>query len=331
MIDKNELFWENSRVLVTGATGFVGSWLVKTLLDRGAQVVVLIRDFNRKSELFLSGNISRVTTFKGSIENFSTVKQIIKGQDIKTIFHLASTNVNYGINFSPFQAFETNIRGTYNLLEACRLYSNNSISIVIASSKEVFSEQNHNTTENYESHVSHPYETSKRCVDMISLAYYKTYSLNVKLIRCPNIYGGGDFNWNRIIPGTIRSVIRGEPPVIRTSGTLKRSYFYILDIVEAFLIVAKYSSLKTDDDIIYNFKENEPLSTLDIVNKIIRLSQHTNLKPVIQNFSKDEKRYQEVSFKNTINDLGWIQKYNLDEGLRKTFNWYVTHCDTLTY
>lgn len=322
MIDQKNFTWDKRRVFVTGATGLIGPWLIKSLLDKGARVNALIRNINRPSELFLSGNINHATVFEGNIENFSTIDQVLKEQKIEIVFHLASTNLNYGKNISPLPTFETNIRGTYNLLEACRLVRNESMCIVMASSREVYGEQNQVLSKKNMLQARHPYEASKKCEDMICQAYHKTYSLNVSTIRCPNIYGGGDFNWNRIIPGTMRSVIRGKHPIIRSDGTLIRSYIFVLDSVEAFLLVAEDNMYHSKGGKIYNFNEHEPLSTLELVKKIISLSKNTNLKPVVQNTSKDEIRHHNTIFRNTVEDLGWVQNYTLDEGLNETFKWY---------
>ena len=330
MLNNEELFWKNKRILVTGATGLIGSWLVNDLLKKGAKVVVFINNLNRPSELYLSGNVSCVTVFEGSIENFSTVEKIIKKNEFNTIFHLASTNLNYGYNFSPLSTFETNIRGTYNLLEACRLFGNKSTKIVVVSSMEACNDHNMGPNENNITHAYHPYEASKKCVEIISQAYQNNYSINISIVRCPNTYGGGDFNWDRLIPGTIRSVLRSESPIIRSDGTLMRSYIYVLDLVEALLLVSKSNFLQSNSNIIYNFEESELLSSLEIVKNIINISNQANLIPIIKNYSKDEKKYQKTFLENTVNDLGWVLNYNINKGLSETFKWYSKHIDIVT-
>lgn len=325
MNNLNNYFWGNKRVFVTGATGLVGPWLIKLLLDKGAQVVALINNYNLPSELFLSGNIHRVTVIEGSIDEYSVIENVLKKQDIEVVFHLASTNNNYGKAFSPLRTFDTNIRGTYNLLEACRLFGDKSMCSVTTSSREVYRDQNQSPFSDKITQIEHPYEASKKSADMICQVYRTTYGLNVSTIISPNLYGGGDFNWDRIVPGTIRSIIQNERPIIRSNGALVRSYLYVLDFVQALLMIAENSISKAKGSMIYNFKEIELLSTIEIVKRIIKRSKHYELKPVIQNTSKDEKRYLTQSYSNLVDEIGWSQNYTLDEGLYDTIEWYVNY------
>jgi len=311
--------WNEKRVLVTGATGFVGPWLVNALLEHGAVVVALIRDPHRPSELKRSGNEHRIRVVQGAIEEFTTLEKTIDEEKIDTIFHLASTNRNVGADFSPLPTFETNVRGTYNLLEACRVHGDHVSSVVVTSSNEAYGNTPEAGASGGPPHGPHPYEASKRCVELMGQSYAATYGLRVSTLRCPNIYGGGDVNWQRIIPGTIRSVLHGERPVIRTDGSFTRNYLYVADLVRALLLLAETGR----GGVTYGFVEGTPVSVLDLVRTLISLSPCTDVAPLIHNASSNElMTHQVATMADTVNQLGWEPAYSLEEGLRETLTWY---------
>jgi len=221
-------FWSQRRVFVTGATGIVGSWLVKDLLAQGAYVVALVRDADPQSELYRSGDIHRISVVSGRLEDFHTLERAINEHEIDTVFHLAAQPIVGVAHRFPLHTFESNIRGSYNLLEACRVHNQFVQRVVIASSDKAYGPQpNLPYTEEMPLQGCHPYEVSKSCTDLIAQSYYYTYGLPVAIARCGNIYGGGDLNWSRIVPGTIRAFLQGERPVIRSDGTYVRDYIYV--------------------------------------------------------------------------------------------------------
>ena len=319
MIKPPPYSWSRKRVLVTGATGFIGPWVVHALLEQGAAVAALIRDPHRPSELARSGDLDRIRVVQGAIEHFEILAEAIKNERIETVFHLASTNRNVGADFSPLPTFETNVRGTYNLLEACRVHGEQVSSIVVASSNEAYGKTPQARAEREPRHGPHPYEASKRCVELMCQSYAATYGLSISTLRCPNIYGGGDLNWQRIIPGTIRSLLHGERPVLRTDGSFTCSYLYVMDLVSAFLLLAETRGR----GVTYGFPDANPLSVLEVVRQLISLSQRDDLTPRIHNTDPHEIATRHVmTMTDTVDQLGWRPAYSLEEGLWETLAWY---------
>ena len=232
-------FWLDRPTFVTGATGLVGGWLVKRLLAMGAVVVCLVRDWVPQSELVRSGDLERVKVVRGDLCDQALLERILGEYEITTVIHLAAQTIVTVANRNPVSTFETNIAGTWRLLEACRR-SPTVRQIVIASSDKAYGDQAvlpYDETTPLQGR--HPYDVSKSCADLIAHAYAVTYGLPVAITRCGNFYGGGDLNWNRIIPGTIRSIIRGQPPVIRSDGQFVRDYFYVEDGAAAYMTLAE--------------------------------------------------------------------------------------------
>jgi CDP-glucose 4,6-dehydratase len=224
-------FWESRRVFVTGATGIVGSWLIKDLLAVNAHIVTLVRNIDPQSEFYRSGDYQKVTVVNGSIEDFWILEQAINEHEIDTVIHLAAQPIVGVSHRFPLQTFETNIRGTYNLLEVCRIHQNLVKRVVVASSDKAYGENAQLPyTEAMPLQGKHPYEVSKSCADLITQSYYHTYGLPVAIARCGNIYGGGDLNWSRIVPDSIRSFLHGKSPIIRSDGTYVRDYIYVKDV-----------------------------------------------------------------------------------------------------
>src|SRR5437667_5656847 len=238
-------YWQRRSVLVTGATGLVGSHVVSGLLASTAEVSILLRDHDRRSELFRSGNIGRVAVIEGELEAIADVERAIVESGAAVVFHLgAQTLVGVGLN-APLLTFESNVRGTYTVLEASRRQSRTVERVVVASSDKAYGPSDHAYVEDDPLRASSPYDVSKAAGDLIAQSYHATYGLRVGIVRCGNIYGGGDLNWSRIVPGTIRSFLKREPPEIRSDGPYARDYIYVADVVDAYLAVAE--ALKRPD------------------------------------------------------------------------------------
>lgn len=318
----NRDFWIDRPTFVTGATGLLGSWLVKKLIELRADVVCLIRDWVPQSEFVLSKNIEKVKVVRGDVRDQHLIERVLGEYEIDTVFHLAAQTIVSIANRNPLSTLETNVKGTWVLLEACRR-SPTVKQIVVASSDKAYGEQGSLPyDEKSPLQGRHPYDVSKSCADLIAQMYAYTFRLPVVITRCGNLYGGGDLNWNRIVPGTIRSILKGENPIIRSDGTLVRDYFYVEDAVLAYIMLAE--KLSQDRNLIgeaFNFSNEEPLSVIEITERILRL-MGSKLKPVIMNEACYEISKQYLSAKKARQIIGWKPVYSLDEGLNLTINWY---------
>ncbi len=315
-------FWQDRPVLVTGATGLVGSWLVRRLLQAGADVVCLIRDQIPQSELNRSGDIARVKVSLGDVREQSGLERILGEYEIDTVIHLAAQTIVGIANRNPVSTFESNIQGTWALLEACRR-SPSVKQIVVASSDKAYGDQAvlpYNEATPLQG--QHPYDVSKSCADLIAHTYAKSYGLPVTITRCGNFYGGGDLNWNRIVPGTIRSVIRGQRPVIRSDGSFIRDYFYVEDGAAAYMLLteclAKDKALSGEA---FNFSNEIQVSVLDLTHRILQ-GMKSSLEPDIRNEAQNEIQHQYLSATKAHTILGWKPLFTMEEGLRKTISWY---------
>lgn len=316
-------FWQGRRVLVTGATGVVGSWLVKDLIAAGAHVVALIRDADSQRELYRSRDIERVNVATGALEDFSALERAVNEHEAQTVFHLAAQTIVGTAHRSPLATFEANVRGTYNLLEVCRLHSGIVEQVVIASSDKAYGEQAALPyTEDMPLNGRHPYEASKSCADLIAQCYHHTYGLPVAVTRCGNIYGGGDLNWSRIVPATVRSCLLGERPVIRSDGLFIRDYIYVKDAARAYTHVAEKLADERVRGGAFNFSNESPLSVLDLVAAIRRVMGCEHLEPDVQNRASGEIRDQYLSAAKAREVLGWRPQFTLEEGLAETVEWY---------
>ncbi len=316
--------WNDRRVLVTGATGLVGSWLTRALLEQGAYVVALVRDWDPQSELIRSGLIHRVSVVSGCLEDYSAIERAINEHETDTVFHLAAQAIVGAALRSPLPTFETNIRGSYNLLEACRRLDGIVKRVVVASSDKAYGDSDVLPyTEDMPPRGRHPYDVSKSCTDLLAHTYANTYGLPVVVARCGNIYGGGDLNWSRIVPGTIRCLMRGEAPIIRSDGKFTRDYVYVKDAAAAYLAMAEGLDRAEVRGQAYNFGPEKPLTVLEIVDALRRLMQREDLAPVILNAAKAEIRDQYLCSDKAKRDLGWTPQYSLEDGLRETIAWYT--------
>ena len=315
-------FWQDQPVLVTGASGLVGSATVPLLEQRGADVVILQRDFVPHAALVRSGMCERVTVVQGDLADQLLLERILGEYEIQTVLHLAAQAAVPVANRNPLSTFESNVRGTWNLLEACRrspLVSE----IVVASSDKAYGEQPALPyTEDMPLLAKHPYDVSKACTDLIAQSYAATFHMPITIARCGNFFGPGDLNWSRIVPGTIRSVLRGERPVIRSNGTYLRDYFFVEDGAKAYVMLAEKMSGNTAlRGQVFNFSNEAPLTVLDITQHILRLMK-SDLQPDIQNEASGEILKQHLSAKKARAVLGWKPQYSLDEGLKRTISWY---------
>ena len=309
-------------MFVTGATGLLGSWTVRELQSRGAQVVALIRDRVPQAYLWTTANTNNLICVHGELEDYTTIARALNEYEIETVLHLGAQAIVSVANRNPLPTFEANIRGTYHVLEACRLTPTVK-AVVVASSDKAYGASDmlpYDETTPLCGH--HPYDVSKSCADLISLAYYHTYRLPVCVTRCGNFYGAGDLNFNRIIPGTIRSILRGEAPIIRSDGTYIRDYFYVHDGALAYLHLAELMHTRGIAGEGFNFSNEIQVTVLQLVEKILAL-MNSSLKPVIKNNVSAEILHQYLSAAKARTLLGWAPRYTLDEGLREAIAWYT--------
>lgn len=316
------MLWRNKSVFVTGCTGLLGSWLCKELVERGADVTGLVRDWVPRSILLEENVTSNMNVVRGEVEDFYTLERTLNEYEIEIVFHLAAQTIVEIANRNPRSTFETNIKGTWNILEACRRVPTVK-EIIVASSDKAYGEQHklpYNETDPLQG--THPYDVSKSCADLLARAYYVTYGLPVCITRCGNFYGGGDLNFNRLVPGTIRSVLAGESPIIRSDGTFIRDYFYIKDAVFAYLHLAEKMEELDIFGEAFNFSNELQINTLELVKKITHLLRRDDLEPRILGIAKNEIKHQYLSASKAKKILNWNPKYTLDEGLKETIEWY---------
>lgn len=315
-------FWLDRPIFVTGATGLVGSWLVKRLLAAGANVVCLVRDWIPQSELNQTNLLDLVRIVRGDITDQPLMERILGEYEISTVIHLAAQTIVGIANRNPVATFESNIRGTWCLLEACRR-SPMVKQIVVASSDKAYGDQEILPyDESTPLQGQHPYDVSKSCADLISTTYAVSYNLPVVITRCGNFYGGGDLNWNRIVPGTIRSILRGERPVIRSDGLFVRDYFYVEDGAAAYMLLTE--ALANNPDLrghAFNFSNEIQITVRDLVQQILDMMDST-LEPDIRNEASNEIRYQYLSARKARELLGWQPLFALESGLQHTIEWY---------
>jgi CDP-glucose 4,6-dehydratase len=315
-------FWRDRPTFVTGGMGLVGSWLVGRLLEAGADIVCLIRDWVPQSELVRTRMTDRVKVVRGDVRDQACLERVLGEYEVDTVFHLAAQTIVGIANRNPISTFETNVQGTWCLLEACRR-SPTVKQIVAASSDKAYGDQE---TLPYDEKTSlegeHPYDVSKSCADLIAHAYAVTYGLPVVITRCGNFYGGGDLNWNRIVPGTIRSVLRGQRPIIRSDGTFVRDYFYVEDGAAAYMLLAEQlaatPALRGEA---FNFSNEIQVTVLQLVQRLLTLMGST-LEPEIRNEASHEICHQYLSAEKARTQLGWMPLFDLETGLGRTVGWY---------
>jgi CDP-glucose 4,6-dehydratase len=316
-------FWQDRPTFVTGATGLVGGWLVRQLVQEGADVVCLVRDWVPQSNLVLNGLIDRVKVVRGDVRDYNLVERSLGEYEIDTVLHLAAQAIVGIGNRNPTSTFETNIQGTWTLLEACRR-SPLVKQIVTASSDKAYGyHSNLPYDEDTPLQGRHPYDVSKSCADLIAQAYAATFGLSVAITRCGNFYGGGDLNWNRIVPGTIRSVLKGERPVIRSDGESLREYLYVENAVSAYMTLAEALAKRPElAGQAFNFGHNQPWTVKELVETILKLCGREDLEPDTRAEATNEIPSQYLDPTRARLILGWEPKFTLHEGLALTIDWY---------
>jgi len=314
-------FWKNRKVFVTGCTGLLGSWMCKYLVESGADVTGLIRDWVPRSSLIGDGSIDRMNIVRGNLEDYGLLERAIGEYETDTVFHLGAQTIVGIANRNPVSTFESNVRGTWNILEACRRSPLVGRVVVASSDKAYGNQENLPYTESTPLEGTHPYDVSKSCADLIARTYFHTYGLNVCVTRCGNFFGGGDLNFNRIIPDTIRSTLEGKPVVIRSDGTYVRDYLYVEDGVLAYLDLAEQMEREDVKGHAFNFSVEIQLTVLDLVKKILCL-MNSDMEPVILNQAENEIKHQFLSARKARKILRWKPVFGLDEGLERTISWY---------
>ncbi len=315
-------FWRGKRVLVTGATGLIGSWLAKALLARGAVVTALVKDIEPQSELYRSGAANAIRIVQGRLEEYAVLERAVSEHAVDSVFHLAAQAIVPVARRSPLATFESNIRGTYHVLEACRQHQDQVARVVVASSDKAYGEQAEIYREDMRLDPAHPYDVSKACGELLARSYTRTYGLPVAVARCGNIFGGGDLNWSRIVPGTIRAALLREPLIIRSNGRLVRDYFFVKDAAEAYLALGEQVHRPEVSGEAFNFSMETPLSVLDLVARLQKLLAAPGLDTVIAETAQDELTHQALSAKKARDVLGWRPRWELEEGLAETIAWY---------
>lgn len=316
-------FWAGRRVFVSGTTGLLGSWLTEALLARGAEVVALVRDWVPNSRAVTAGVLDRCSVVRGDLEDLDLAVRALNEYEVDTVFHLGAQAIVGTAARHPLSTFESNIRGTWTLLEAVRQCPRLIQRIVVASSDKAYGEQPALPyTEAMPLRGRFPYDVSKSCSDLIALSYFHTWRTPLAVTRCGNLFGGGDLNFNRLIPGTIRSVLRGEAPVIRSDGTFVRDYVYVRDAVDAYLRLAEHLPADGITGEAFNFGPQAPLSVLEVVGQILAAMKRTDLTPAVLNQAVHEIPRQYLDCTKAAERLGWQPAWSFEAGLDETIAWY---------
>ncbi len=317
--------WRERRVLVTGATGIVGSWLCAELVRRGAHAVAFVLDDDPLTMFYAEGTVRRCAVVRGNLNRYEDCARAINAHDVEVVFHLgAQTLVGTALR-DPLETFESNVRGTYNLLEAARRMGDLVKAVVVASSDKAYGDSPELPYfEDMPLAGRHPYDVSKSCTDLLASCYFATYGLPVTIARCGNIFGGGDLNWSRIVPGTIRSLLLGERPVLRSDGTNVRDYIYVKDIVAAYLTLAENAERLEIKGEAFNFSLESRVNVIEIVRTICELME-APFDPVIRGDARHEIKDQTLSSVKAHALLGWQPAWTMEQGLRETIHWYRAH------
>lgn len=326
----SDRFWSGRPVFITGANGFIGSWLARGLVDAGAQVVALVRDQTAQGGLTLQGIRDGVTLVAGDLGDAALMQRVVNEYAIDTCFHLAAQAIVGVSNRSPLSTFETNIRGTWNLLEACRTVSTVT-RVVVASSDKAYGHQEHLPYHESDSlNGIFPYDASKACCDILARSYGVTYGLPIAVTRCANVYGGGDMNFSRLVPDTMRAVLSGREPILRSDGSPTRDYIYAADAASAYMTLAAQLDRDEVRGRAFNFGAGQPVSVKELVERIIAISGRSDLRPRIlgKSVPAGEIDAQYLASDQAAGILGWRPRYSLDDGLRETLAWYARFLET---
>jgi CDP-glucose 4,6-dehydratase len=315
--------WAGRNVFVSGASGLLGSALVEELCERGAAVTCLVRDWVPAARLFSEGLSERTNLVRGSLEDGESALRALNEYEIDTVFHLGAQTIVGTASRSPLSTFDSNIKGTWVLLEACRQVPKLVKRVLVASSDKAYgAHEKLPYTEEAPLVGRYPYDVSKSCTDLIAQSYFHSFGLPVVVTRCGNLYGPGDLNWNRLVPGTIRSALQGERPIVRSDGTLVRDYFYVRDAVEAYLLLAEHLEPKKLQGQAFNFGTEEPKSVLELVELILQAVGRRDLEPDVKNEATNEIPRQYLDCSKAQKLLGWRPARTLVQGLAETVAWY---------
>jgi CDP-glucose 4,6-dehydratase len=323
VVEPNDKVWQRRRVFITGATGLLGSEMVGELVAGGAEVTCLVRDWIPASRLLSSPVVADANVVCGDLLDADLLVRAINEYEIDTVFHLGAQTIVGAASRSPVGTFESNIRGTWNLLEACRLNSRLVQRVIVASSDKAYGiAERLPYTEDAPLHGRFPYDVSKSCADLIALSYFHSYQMPVVVTRCGNLWGPGDLNYNRLIPGTIRSALLDERPIIRSDGTYRRDYFYVKDAAHAYLTLAARMLELNLAGQAFNFGNEQPVSVLEIVDLILAATGKTSLRPIILNEATGEIPSQFLDCSKARKMLNWAPRYAFESGLAETLPWY---------
>lgn len=315
--------WSTRSVLVTGATGMVGSALTARLVELGARVVGLVPDIDPQSELYRSGVVERISVVNGRLEDVDAVERAVVAHETDTIFHLGAQTIVSTAHRSPRATFESNVQGTWNVLDVARQHSGLVSAVVVASSDKAYGESEVLPyTESMRLQGTYPYEASKSMTDLVSRSYAETYGVPAVIARCGNIYGPGDLNWSRIVPGTFRSILTGKRPVLRSDGTFLRDYLHVDDVVGAYLHLSTAATSHRGQG--FNFSDESPLSVMDIYRACCVAAGVPGLEPEILGKAVGEIKDQYLDASKARTELGWKASVSLADGLASTFQWYAT-------
>lgn len=314
-------FWQNKKVLITGYEGFLGSNLTKALLGRGAKIYGLDIITRRKETILSKKEFDKIKVIKGSVADLDLVSGIIKKNKIEVVFHLAASALVGDCLKNPVETFSTNIEGTWNILEVCRLRKSVKAVIIASSDKAYGSHKHLPYREDAPLNGNHPYDVSKSCADLIAHTYHHTYNLPVAITRCGNIYGPGDFNFSRIIPDAIKCLISGETLLIRSDGKFTRDYVYVDDIVNGYIMLAEQLERKHLHGEAFNLSDENPITVIKLLEKICRAA-NKKVQYKILNEAKYEIKHQYLASEKARKVLGWKPEHTLEKGLEKTINWY---------
>ena len=315
--------WRDRRVLLTGATGLVGAWVLERLLELEADPVCLVRDWVPRSQAALGGALDRSVLVQGALEDQALLERALNEYEVQTVIHLGAQTIVGIANASPLSTFDANVRGTWNLLEACRRSATVS-SLVVASSDKAYGDSDQLPyEEDCPLQGRHPYDVSKSCADLLATSYHHTYGLPLAITRCGNFFGGGDLNFSRIVPGSIRSALRGERPVVRSDGASRRDYVYVEEAAHFYLQLAEQVAWRPElHGHAFNFSCEQPRTVLEMVAAILERCHRPDLEPVVLGRSENEIRHQYLSAGKAHRMLGWRPVFGFADGLDRTIAWY---------
>jgi CDP-glucose 4,6-dehydratase len=317
----NGQFWSGKKVFITGHEGFLGSWLTKTLLSLGADIIGLDKVIDRPISV-LDGAREKILAVRGDVADLNLVMGLVGQHKPQIVFHLAAEAIVGEALKDPVNTFKTNIEGTWNVLESVRQNGQADAVIVASSDKAYGSHKVLPYKEDIALKGDHPYDVSKSCTDLLCQTYYTTYHVPVCVTRCGNIYGPGDYHFSRIVPDAVCCALQKKQFVIRSDGQYTRDYIYIEDIINAYIVLAEKVRVLNLEGEAFNFSNEDPISVLKLHEKIQKICGNCAIEPKIMNQAQHEITHQYLSSKKARDMLHWQARYSLEEGLKKTLDWY---------